>query len=70
MIQQKNSPNKQTKNPQDPESKRLKMCTEIYNPKKHKINFIGLQTESTDSLNETALPLHHYPHKTTKSPTK
>ena len=65
MIQQNNPPKQTDHNP-----KRLKIFTEIYNPKKHTTNFIGLQTESINSLNETAQPPHHSSHKTTKSPKK
>ena len=38
-IQQNNSPNKQIATPNDPDSKRLKIFTEIYNPTKHKNNY-------------------------------
>ena len=69
-IQQNNSSNKQTVTLNDPEFKRLKTFTEIYNPTKHKTNVIGLQTENIDSLNETEQPLHHSPHNTTQSPNK
>ena len=69
-IQQNNSSNKQTVTLNDPEFKRLKTFTEIYNPTKHKTNFIGLQKKSIDSLNETEQPLHHSPHNTTQSPNK
>ena len=40
-IQQNNSPNKQIATPNNPNSKRLKIFTEIYNPTKHKTNFMG-----------------------------
>ena len=52
-IQQNNSPNKQTVTPNNPDSKRLKIFTEIYNPTKHRTKFMGLQTESINSLYET-----------------
>ena len=45
-IQQNNSPNKKTVTPNDPESKRLKIFTEIYNPKKHKTMLWGYKQKS------------------------
>ena len=69
-IQQNNSPNKQIPTPNDPDSKRLKIFTEIYNPTKHKTNFMGSQTESINSLNDTKQPLHNSSHNTTQSPNK
>ena len=69
-IQQNNSPNKQIATSKDPDSKRLKIFTEIYNPTKHKTNFMGSQTESINSLNDTEQPLHNLSHNTTQSPNK
>ena len=40
-IQQDNSPNKQTTTPNNPDFKRLKILTKIYNPTKYKTNLVG-----------------------------
>ena len=45
-IQQNNSSNKQTVTPNNSESKRLKIFTEIYNPKKHKTMLWGYKQKS------------------------
>ena len=65
-IQQNNSP-KQIAIPNDPDSNRLKIFTESYNPTKHKTNFMGLQIESINSPNNTK---HNPPHNTIQSPNK
>ena len=52
IIQQQNLPNKQTRTQKDPELKRLKIFTEIYNPQKQTTNVIGLQTEIINSLSQ------------------
>ena len=55
----------------DPELKRLKIFTEIYNPNKQKNKCIGLQIEIINSLNhETTQPPHHSSPNTTKSPNR
>ena len=69
-IQKSKSPNQQTATLNNPEFKRLKIFTEIYNPTKHKTNLMRLQTESINNLKDTEQPLPHSPHNTTQSPNK
>ena len=48
------SPNKQSTIKTISTTKRLNIFSEIYTPTKQDTNFIGIQTESIDSPNETA----------------
>ena len=69
-IQKSQSPNQQTDTINNPESKRLKIFTEIYTPTKHKTNLMGRQSASINNLKDTEPSIPHPIHNTTHFPYK
>ena len=69
-TQKSKSPNQQTATLNNPDSKRLKIFTEIYTPTKHKTNLMGRQTASINNLKDTEPSIPHTIHNTTHFPYK
>ena len=62
------SPNKHSTTRTVSTTKRLNIFTKIYTPTKHDTHFIGIQTASIDSPNETAQPPQLSSHNITEPP--